>query len=69
MTLNLDDFKHRFQVRADAVKKRSVPPVGGDDRLAFVKQAEVDFQDFMIIADCNFSVEDGYLVLRYKLDS
>jgi hypothetical protein len=37
--------------------------------MAFIKQAETDFQDFMIIADSDFTVEEEYLVFKYKLDS
>ena len=69
MSFNVEDFIKRFKERAEAVKNRSVPPVGGDDRMAFIKQAETDFQDYMIIADSEFIVEKDYLVFKYKLDS
>ena len=62
-------FINRYKERAEAVKNRSIPPVGGDDRTAFIKQAEIDFQDYMIIADSEFKVEKDYLVFKYKLDS
>ena len=51
MSLNVEDLIKRFKERAEAVKNRSIPPVGGDDRMAFIKQAETDYQDFMMIAD------------------
>ena len=51
------------------LKGVTIPPVGGDDRMAFIKQAETDFQDYMIIADSEFTVEEDYLVFKYKLDS
>ena len=69
MEFNVEEFINRYKERAEAVKSRSIPPVGGDDRMAFIKQAETDFQDFMIIADSDFTVEEEYLVFKYKLDS
>ena len=69
MSLNVEELLDRYKERAEAVKNRSIPPVGGDDRMAFVKQAEIDYQDFMIIADSEFKVEKDYLVFKYKLDS
>ena len=69
MSFNVEDFISRFKERAEAVKNRSIPPVGGEDRMAFIKQAETDFQDYMIIADSEFAVEEDYLVFKYKLDS
>ena len=68
MSLNIEELKTRYKERAEAVKNRSIPPVGGDDRAAFIKQAELYFQDYMFVADCNFEVIDGYLVMKYKLD-
>ncbi len=57
----------RFKERASAVKKRNLPPVGGDERQAFIKQAEQDFMDFAIIGDAEASLEEGVLVLRVDL--
>jgi len=69
MTFNINEFQNRFKERAEAVKNRSVPPVGGDERLAFVKQAEEDFQDYMLISESEFEIIDDYLIFKYKLDS
>ena len=69
MSFNVEDFINRYKERAEAVKNRSIPPVGGDDRMAFIEQAETDFKDYMIIADSEFTVEEDYLVFKYKLDS
>ena len=69
MSFNVEKFIARYKERAEAVKNRSIPPVGGDDRMAFIKQAETDFQDFMIIADSEFVIEEDYLGFKYKLDS
>ena len=69
MTFNISDFQNRFKKRAEAVKNRSMPPVGGDERLAFIKQAEEDYQDYMIISDSEFEITDEYLIFKYKLDN
>ena len=37
MSLNVEELINRFKERAEAVKNRSIPPVGGDDRMAFIK--------------------------------
>ena len=42
-------------------------PGGGRGADAFIRQAEVDFQDFAIIGDAEATVEDGVLVLRVDL--
>ena len=68
MSLNLEEFILRFKERAEAVKSRAIPPIGGDERAAFIKQAEVDYQDFMIISDSEIEVNEDYLILKYKLD-
>ena len=60
MTFNIIDFQNRFKERAEAVKNRSVPPVGGDERLAFIKQAEEDYQDYMLISESEFEILDDY---------
>ena len=67
MSLNVEELLDRYKERAEAVKNRSIPPVGGDDRMAFVKQAEIDYQDFMIIADSEVEITEEYLILKFKL--
>ena len=69
MSFNVEKFKKRFKQRADAVKDRPMPPVGGDERMQFIKQAELDYQDYMIISDSEFEVTDEHLIFKYKLDS
>lgn len=61
--LDIDAMLTRFGERATAVKKRNLPPVGGDERKMFIKQAEEDFMDFRIIADATAEFEDGVLTL------
>ena len=69
MTFNIEEFQKRFKERAEAVKNRPMPPIGGDERLAFIKQAEKDYQDYMIISDSEFEITEEFLVFKYKLDS
>ena len=69
MSLNVEELLDGYKERAEAVKNRSIPPVGGDDRMAFVKQAEIDYQDFMIIADSEVEITEEYLILKFKLDN
>ena len=57
----------RFKERAASVKRRPLPPVAGDERQAFLTQAQTDFQEFAIIGDAEVSIEDGILVLRVNL--
>jgi hypothetical protein len=64
---NPDEMIARFRERAAAVKKRPLPPVAGEERQAFLNQANTDFQDFAIIGDAAPSIEDGVLVLRIDL--
>lgn len=57
----------RFRERAAAVKNRPLPPVAGEERGLFVKQAQLDFQDFAIVGDAVGTMEEGVLVLRVDL--
>lgn len=65
--LDVDAMLSRFRERAAAVRKRPLPPVAGDERQAFIAQANTDFMDFAIIGDAVGTLEDGMLVLRIDL--
>jgi len=65
--LDVEAMIQRFRDRSDAVKRRPLPPVAGNERANFIKQAEQDFMDFAIIGDAVGSLEDGVLVLRIDL--
>ncbi len=65
--LDVDALIARFRQRADAVKDRGLPPVAGDERQLFIKQAELDYLDFRLVGTADWSVEDGHLVLRIPL--
>ena len=69
MSFNVEEFINRFKDRASAVKERPMPPIGGDERMQFMKQAELDYQDYMIISDSEFEITDEYLIFKYKLDN
>ena len=64
---NADEMIARYRERADAVKKRNLPPVGGEERQRFIRQAEEDFMDFSIIADATPELVDGVLTLTVDL--
>lgn len=62
-----DAMVTRFRERAEAVRKRGIPPVEGPERRRFIEQARVDFQDFAMLGDAEASLEDGILTLRVDL--
>jgi hypothetical protein len=66
-SLDVDAMIQRFRDRAEAVRSRPLPPVAGEERLRFIRQAETDFQDFAIIGDAEATIDDGVLVLRVDL--
>ena len=65
--LDVEAMVQRFRDRAAAVRNRPLPPIAGEERTAFIRQAQLDFQDFAIIGDAAVTVEDGVLVLRIDL--
>jgi hypothetical protein len=67
--LDLDAMLARFRERAEAVRSRNMPPIGGEERQRFLDQAQADFMDFAIIGDADASIEDGVLTLRVDLSS
>lgn len=65
--LDLDAMLQRFRDRAAAVDRRPLPPVAGDERVQFIEQSQLDFQDFAIIGDAEAEMIDGVLTLRVDL--
>lgn len=65
--LNVEDFLTRFRDRARAVQERGIPPLEGEARQRFVKQAETDFLDYTLVGSASWAIEDGHLVLRIPL--
>ena len=57
----------RFRLRAEAVRKRGLPPVEGPERQRLRQQAQVDFMDYAMLGDAEASIVDGVLTLRVDL--
>ena len=66
-TLDVDAMIERFRQRAHAVRNRPLPPIAGEERQRFIRQAELDHLDFAIIGDAEWTLEDGVLTLRVDL--
>jgi hypothetical protein len=66
--LDVDAMLDRFRARAAAVENRPLPPVAGEERMRFIEQAQLDFQDFAIIGDASWTFEAGILTLRVDLN-
>ena len=65
-TLSTTGMIQRFKQRADAVRKRTIPPIAGAERREFVKQAELDYQDFALVADSVISLDGGILTIDLR---
>jgi len=67
--LDVDAMLKRFRDRAAAVRNRPLPPIAGEERTAFIRQAQFDYQDFAIIGDATGKLEDGVLTFTIDLRS
>ena len=56
----------RFRERAEAVKRRGLPPIEGPERLLFIEAARLDFQDYAMLADAVATLDEG--ILRLEID-
>ena len=65
--LDVEAMITRFQARAKAVRQRGIPPLEGPERKRFLDQARIDFQDYAIIGDASWSLEEGVLTLTVDL--
>ncbi len=65
--LDVQAMIDRFRERADAVRRRGLPPVEGDERRRIMAQMRLDFQDFAMLGDATGSLENGVLTLRVDL--
>jgi hypothetical protein len=61
-----NEMIQRFRDRADAVKRRGLPPVEGPERLRFIEAAKTDFQDYAMLGDATATLENG--ILRLEID-
>jgi hypothetical protein len=66
-TFDPQEMLARFRDRASSVKRRQIPPVEGDARREFIRQAELDFQDFAMLSSAEAELDDGVLTLRIDL--
>lgn len=57
----------RFKERAEAVRRRGVPPIEGEERRRFIQQAQEDYMDFMMLADAKVVFENGILTFEVDL--
>lgn len=64
---DIDAMLERFRDRAEAVRRRPLPPVAGEGRRAFIEQAKTDYTDFALVGGAVWSVEEDHLVLRIPL--
>ena len=65
--LDVDAMLARYRERAQAVRERPLPPVAGPERQQFMEQAQLDFQDFAIVGDAQWTFDDGVLTLTIDL--
>jgi limonene-1,2-epoxide hydrolase len=65
--LDVDAMLERFRNRAAAVRNRPLPPIAGEERTAFIRQAQLDYQDFAIVGDAAATIDEGVLTLRIDL--
>jgi hypothetical protein len=66
--LDVDAMLERYRERAAAVEHRPLPPVAGEERMRFIEQAQLDFQDFAIVGDATWTFENGVLTLTVDLN-
>lgn len=66
-TFDPQEMLDRFRDRASSVKRRQIPPVEGEARREFIRQAELDFQDFAMLGAAEAQLDDGVLTLRIDL--
>ena len=65
-TLDPEAMVRRFRERAEGVKKRNMPPIAGAERKVFIEQAQLDYQDFLLLADSRISLDGGILTIDLR---
>ena len=65
--LDVDAMIARFRARAEAARNRNLPPVGGDERKAFLQAQREDFMDYAIMSDATWELDGGVLTFRIDL--
>ena len=63
----VSNMQVRFRERAKAITGAQMPPLEGEMRRRWIAQKEADYQDFLMIADCDVDFTDGILHLSLDL--
>jgi hypothetical protein len=66
-TFDPDAMLERYRQRAQAVRKRGLPPIEGPERQRFREQAELDYMDYAMIGDASATLDNGVLTLTLDL--
>ena len=66
-TSEVSNMQVRFRERAKAITGAQMPPLEGEMRRRWIAQKEADYQDFLMIADCDVDFTDGILHLSLDL--
>ena len=66
-TSEVSNMQVRFRERAKAITGTQMPPLEGEMRRKWIAQKEADYQDFLMIADCDVEFTDGILHLSLDL--
>ena len=66
-TSEVSNMQVRFRERAKAITGAQMPPLEGEMRRRWIAQKEADYQDFLMIADCDVDFTAGILHLSLDL--
>ena len=66
-TSEVSNMQVRFRERDKAITGAQMPPLEGEMRRRWIAQKEADYQDFLMIADCDVDFTDGILHLSLDL--
>ena len=66
-TSEVSNMQVRVRERAKAITGAQMPPLEGEMRRRWIAQKEADYQDFLMIADCDVDFTDGILHLSLDL--
>ena len=66
-TSEVSNMQVRFRERDKAITGAQMPPLEGEMRRRWIAQKEADYQDFLMIADCDVAFTDGILPLSLDL--
>ncbi len=66
-TKEVSGMQERFRDRAKAIEGAQMPPLEGEMRRRWIAQKEADYQDFLMISDCDIDFTDGILTLKLDL--